>query len=70
VYARPLTTVETARLLNITTWRLRYLVTSGKIAAPARNSALDFLWTASDIAAARKALAARARKTAVQEAVS
>jgi hypothetical protein len=63
--SRPLTTTETARLLNVRPWHLLYQLKIGRIPMPERDSSLSFLWDERAIAAARKALAARPKRVRV-----
>jgi hypothetical protein len=53
-----------AEVLGISESHAHYLIWSKKIRPPQRDSSGDFLWSASDIAAAREALKVdRRRKT-------
>jgi hypothetical protein len=50
-------TAAVARQLGKPYWRLWYLISSGKIPAPARDDSGDYIWSAQDIERARQALA-------------
>ena len=49
-------TPAAARLLNVPYWRLINLLRTDKIAAPAKDSSGDYVWSEADLAAAREAL--------------
>ena len=46
-----------ARELGISYWRLIGLLRSGRLAPPAKDTSGDFLWSDTDMARAREALA-------------
>ena len=57
-----LKTPAAARALKVPYTALVSLIRYGKISAPAKDTSGDYVWTAADIEAARRVLAARPRR--------
>ena len=56
-------TLAVADILGVPYWRLRDMVRARRINPPARDDSGDYIWSPSDIEAARQVLAARCRPT-------
>jgi hypothetical protein len=57
---------ERSGISNLSYWQLRYLIKSGRIAAPKLNASLVWVWSAQDIANAVKFLKERAQQSAAK----
>jgi hypothetical protein len=63
---RPLTSGQVAKMLETNYHSLFYLIRRGHIAAPQKLATGDFIWSAADIARAKRALKAIRMKSAKQ----
>lgn len=52
-----LKTLQAAKLLGVPYYRLRYLISIGKIPSPAKDWSGDLVWSDDDVARAREAIA-------------